>query len=62
MAAAAGGDLRAGIAAAFAVAAAVGLVALAFTRRLPAGTARAPPGPKQVPAPGGPRRAAPGAR
>ena len=36
VAAAAGGDLRLGIAAAFAAAAAVGLVALAFTGRLPA--------------------------
>jgi len=41
--AAAGRDLRLGVAAAFAAAAAVGLVALAFTRRLPAGTTSAPP-------------------
>jgi MFS family permease len=43
VAAAAGRDLRIGIAAAFAAAAAVGLIALAFTRRLPAGTSSAPP-------------------
>ena len=43
MAAAAGSDLRLGVAAAFAVAAAVALVALALTRRLPAGTTSAPP-------------------
>ena len=42
VAAAAGGDLRLGITAAFAIAAAVGVVALAFTRRLPAGTGSAP--------------------
>ena len=50
VAAAAGGDLRLGITAAFAIAAAVGLVALAFTRRLPAGTSSAPPVTDQVPA------------
>ena len=49
VAAAAGGDLRLGITAAFAVAAAVGLVALAFTGRLPA-SASAPPVTEQVPA------------
>jgi len=43
VAAAAGSDLRIGIAAAFGVAAAAGLVALAFTGRLPAGTSSAPP-------------------
>src|SRR5229473_7620770 len=43
VAAAAGTDLRLGITAAFAAAAAVALVALAFTRRLPAGTSSAPP-------------------
>jgi hypothetical protein len=42
VAAAAGGDLRLGVAAAFAIPAAVGLLALAFTRRLPAGTTSAP--------------------
>ena len=47
---AAGGDLRPGITAAFAVAAAVGLMALAFTRRLPEGTSSAPPVTEQVPA------------
>ena len=52
VAAAAGGDLRAGIAAAFGVAAAVGLVGLAFTGRLPAGTTSAPPVTEQLPAPG----------
>jgi MFS family permease len=50
VAAAAGGDLRPGITAAFAVAAAVGLMALAFTRRLPEGTSSAPPVTEQVPA------------
>ncbi len=50
VAAAAGGDLRAGITAAFAVAAAVGLVALAFTGRLPAGRSSAPPVTEPVPA------------
>jgi len=46
VAAAAGGSLRSGILAAFAIPAAVGLAALAFTRRLPAGTSSAPaPGP-----------------
>jgi MFS family permease len=43
VAAAAGSDLRLGITAAFGAAAAVALVALAFTRRLPAGTSSAPP-------------------
>src|SRR6266567_213422 len=43
VAATAGSDLRLGITAAFAAAAAVALVALAFTRRLPAGTCSAPP-------------------
>ena len=43
VAAAAGSDLRLGITAAFAAAAAVALAALAFTRRLPAGTSSAPP-------------------
>jgi MFS family permease len=50
VAAAAGGDLRPGITAAFAVAAAVGLMALAFTRRLPEGTSSTPPVTEQVPA------------
>ncbi|HTQ93440.1 MAG TPA: MFS transporter [Streptosporangiaceae bacterium] len=50
VAAAAGGDLRLGITAAFAVAAAVGLVALAFTGRLPASTSSAPPVTDHVPA------------
>ena len=50
VAAAAGGDLRMGITAAFAITAAVGLVALAFVRRLPAGTSSAPPVTAQVPA------------
>jgi len=50
VAAAAGGDLRPGITAAFAAAAAVGLVALAFTGRLPAGPVSAPPADAQVPA------------
>jgi hypothetical protein len=46
VAAAAGGSLRSGILAAFAIPAAVGLAALAFTRRLPDGTSAAPaPGP-----------------
>jgi MFS family permease len=48
VAAAAGGDLRLGITAAFAAAAAVGLVALAFTGRLPASTSSAPPLTEQV--------------
>jgi MFS family permease len=48
VAAAAGGDLRPGITAAFAAAAAVGLVALAFTGRLPAGPVSAPPADEQV--------------
>jgi MFS family permease len=50
VAAAAGGDLRMGITAAFAIAAAVGLVALAFAGRLPAGRGSAPPVTEQVPA------------
>ena len=50
VAAAAGGDLRLGIAAAFAVAATVGLLSLAFTGRLPASTSPAPPVTDQVPA------------
>src|SRR5690349_6064009 len=50
VAAAAGGDLRPGITAAFAITAAVGLVALAFVRRLPAGTSSVPPVTAQVPA------------
>ncbi len=50
VAAAAGGDLRLGITAAFSAAAAVGLMALAFTRRLPEGTSSAPPVTEQVPA------------
>jgi MFS family permease len=50
VAATAGGDLRLGITAAFAAAAAVGLVALAFTGRLPASTSSAPPVTEQVPA------------
>jgi MFS family permease len=46
VAATAGGDLRLGVAAAFVITAAVGLLALAFTRRLPAGlTSASPPGP-----------------
>jgi MFS family permease len=44
VAAAAGSDLRVGITAAFAIAAAVGLVALILARRLPAGTLAATPG------------------
>ncbi|HXJ26881.1 MAG TPA: MFS transporter [Streptosporangiaceae bacterium] len=48
VAAAAGGDLRPGITAAFAAAAAVGLVALAFTGRLPAGPVSAPPADEHV--------------
>ena len=48
VAATAGGDLRLGVTAAFAVAAAVGLVALAFTGRLPASTSSAPPVTEQV--------------
>jgi MFS family permease len=50
VAAAAGRDLRVGLAAAFAIAAAVGLVALAFTGRLPAGPSSAPPVTEQLPA------------
>jgi MFS family permease len=50
VAAAAGGDLRLGITEAFAITAAVGLVALAFARRLPPGTSSAPPVTDQVPA------------
>ena len=50
VAAAAGGDLRLGITAALAIAAAVGLVALAFAGRLPAGRGSAPPVTRQVPA------------
>src|SRR5690242_14065130 len=50
VAAAAGGDLRLGITAAFAITAAVGLVALAFVRRLPAGPSSALPVTAQVPA------------
>ena len=42
VAAAAGGDLSLGVAAAFVITAAVGLLALVFTRRLPAGTTSAP--------------------
>jgi hypothetical protein len=49
VAAAAGGDLRLGITAAFAATVAVGLVALAFAGRLPAGTSSAPPVTDQVP-------------
>ena len=46
VAAATGSDLRFGVLAAFAVPAAVGLLALMFTRRLPAGTTSSPaPGP-----------------
>jgi len=45
VAAAAGSDLRIGITAAFATAAAVGLVALVLARRLPTGTLAATPGP-----------------
>jgi len=48
VAAAAGGDLRLGITAAFAVAATVGLVALAFTGRLPASASAPPPVTEQV--------------
>jgi MFS family permease len=48
VAAAAGGDLRMGVAVAFVITGAVGLLALVFTRRLPAGTTAAPP-----PGPGG---------
>ena len=50
VAAAAGGDLSLGLTAAFAIAAAVGLVALAVTSRLPASTSPAPPVAEQVPA------------
>jgi MFS family permease len=50
VAATAGGDLRPGITVAFAVAAAVGLVALAFAGRLPAGPVSAPPADEHVPA------------
>jgi hypothetical protein len=52
VAAAAGGDLRLGIGAAFAAAAAVALLALALTGRLPAGTTSSPspPAAGQVPA------------
>jgi MFS family permease len=45
VAAAAGSDLRLGVAAAFVITGAVGLLALVFTRRLPAGTTSAPPPP-----------------
>jgi MFS family permease len=48
VAGAAGGDLRMGVAVAFVITGAVGLLALVFTRRLPAGTTSAPP-----PGPGG---------
>jgi MFS family permease len=52
VAATAGGDLRLGVFAAFAIPGAVGLVALVFTRRLPAGTSSAPaPGPVPARAP-----------
>ena len=44
VAAFAGGDLRLGVATAFAISAVVGLLALAFTRQLPAGTTAAAPG------------------
>jgi MFS family permease len=47
VAATAGHDLRLGIMAAFCAAAAVGLVALAVTRRLPSGPSSAPPPPAQ---------------
>jgi MFS family permease len=47
VAAAADRDLRAGIMAAFCAAAAVGLVALVVTRRLPSGPSSAPPAPAQ---------------
>jgi hypothetical protein len=50
VAAAAGHDLRVGLAAAFAISAAVGLVALVFTGRLPAGTSSASPVTDQLPA------------
>ncbi len=50
VAAAAGGDLRPGITAAFAAAAAVGLVALAFAGRLPVGPVSAPSADEHVPA------------
>jgi predicted MFS family arabinose efflux permease len=43
VAAAAGGDLRLGLAAAFAITAAVGVLALVVTRRLPPGTSSSPP-------------------
>jgi MFS family permease len=49
VAAAADGDLRPGLAAAFVITAVVGLLALVFTRRLPAGTTSAP-APSPVPA------------
>jgi MFS family permease len=44
VAAFAGSDLRLGVAIAFGISAVVGLLALAFTRRLPAGTTSGPPG------------------
>jgi MFS family permease len=51
VAAGAGGHLQVGITAAFAVSAAVAVVALAVTRRLPAGTtASPPPVPQRAPA------------
>ncbi|MGH3288613.1 MAG: MFS transporter, partial [Streptosporangiaceae bacterium] len=48
VAAAAGRDLRLGIVAAFCAAAAVGLVGLVVTRRLPSGPSSAPPPPAQT--------------
>jgi MFS family permease len=50
VAAGAGSDLRLGITAAFAIAAAVGVLALVVTRRLPPGPSSAPPVTDQVPA------------
>jgi MFS family permease len=58
VAATAGRDLRLGIMAAFCAAAAVGLVALAVSRRLPSGPSSAPPPPAQ-PAPAQPATAQP---
>ena len=52
VAAAAGGDLRLGVLAAFVIPGTVGLLALVFTRRLPGGTSSAPvPGPVPATAP-----------
>jgi predicted MFS family arabinose efflux permease len=51
VAAAAGGELRLGVAAAFAVTAAMGVIAMVLARRLPPGTTSSPPAvTEQVPA------------